>query len=89
MLLERLPALWSGRTAAYIATVSGMRGAAPLKAAIHLSGYTRIAGALPVHSCSWATPAVQVDLHLTGALVMGQPLLHGCGLVAPLVWVTH
>ena len=70
VLLERLPTLWSGRNTACIAVVGGVRGAAPLQAAIHLSGYARITGALPVHDCSGATPAAWVDLHLTGALVM-------------------
>ena len=64
--------------------VGGIRGGALLQAAIHSSGYARIAGALAVHGCSGAVPAAQVDLHLTGALVMEQPLLHECDLATPL-----
>ena len=85
LLLERLPVLWSGRTTACIAKVGGVRGAAPLQAAIRSSGYARITGALPVHGCSGAMFAAWIDLHLTGTLVMEQPLLHWCGLVTPLV----
>ena len=83
--LERLPALLPGRTTACIAKVGGMHGAAPLQAAIRSSGHARIAGALPVHGCSGAAPAARVDLPLTGALVTAQLLLHGYGLVTPLV----
>ena len=83
-LLERLPMLWSGRITACIAVVGGVRGAAPLQAAIYSSGHASITSALPVHSCSGAAPAARVDLHLTGALVTEQPLLHWCGLVTPL-----
>ena len=82
--LEQLTALLSGRTTACITKVGGVCGAAPLQAAIHSSGHARIAGALPVHSCSGAVPAVWVDLPLTSVLVMGQLLLHGCCLVTPL-----
>ena len=49
------------------------------------SGHARIAGILPVHSCSGATLAARVDLPLTGALVMGQFLQYGCSLLTPLV----
>ena len=84
-LLERLPALWSGRTTACIAVVGSVCGAAPLQSAIRSSGYARITGALPVHGCSGAVPAAWVDLHLTGTLVMEQPLLHWCDLVTLLV----
>ena len=82
--LERLPALLSGRTTACIAKVGCVHGAAPLQAAICSSGLSRIAGVLPVHGCSGATLAARVDLPLTGALVMGQLLQHGCGLLTPL-----
>ena len=83
MPLEWQPALLLGRTTASIAKVGGVRGAAPLQAAIRSSGHARIAGALPVHGCSGAAPAAWVDLPLTGALVTGQLLLHGYGLVTP------
>ena len=83
-LLEQLPALLSGRTTACIAKVGGVCSAAPLQAANHSHGHARMAGALPVHGCSGAVPAVRVDLPLTGVLVTGQLLLHGCGLVTPL-----
>ena len=83
VLLERLPTLWSGRTTACIAAVGSMRHAAPLQVVIRSSGYARIIGALPVHGCSRAAPAVWVDLHLTSALVTEQPLLHWCGLDTP------
>ena len=65
--------------------MGGVRDAAPLQAAIRLTGHARIAGALPVHGCSGAAPAARVDLPLTSALVTGQLLLHGYGLVTPLV----
>ena len=84
--LERLPALLSGRTTACIAKVGGVRSATPLQAAIRSSEHAKIAGALPVHGCSGATPAARVNLPLTGALVTGQLLQHGCGLVTPLAW---
>ena len=82
--LELLPALLSGRTTACIAKVRGVRGAAPLQVAIRSSEHARITGVLPVHGCSGATLAARVDLPLTGALVMGQLLQHGCDLVTPL-----
>ena len=82
--LERPLVLWSWRMT--IAAGGGVSGAAPLQAAIRSCGYARIAGALPAHGCSGAAPAARVDLHLTGVLVTVWPLLHGCGLVAPLAW---
>ena len=67
---------------ACMAEVGGACGANPLQVAIHSCEYVGKEGALPVHDCSRATPTALVSLHLIGALVMGWPLLHECGLIA-------